>query len=81
MADIRHDLSAISAEVRALPAALAKELDDRSVQRVESLKTETDLRLSPLENRIARLERIVWGVITFVFVADGGALMALIIKR
>lgn len=81
MADIRTELATISVEVRALPATLARELDERSVQRVDALKTEMGLRMTPLENRVARLEKVMWAVIGFVFFGVGTALVTLVFHR
>lgn len=81
MGDIRSEIAGISAELKALPATLAKELDDRSLQRVEAVKVEMTLRLQPMEARLGRLERIVWAVVAFVFAGVGSALLALILAH
>lgn len=77
---LQRDVENIVSEIKALPAELSKELDLRSAERTENLRSETLLRLQPLEQRVSRLEKVLWATISFVFMAVGSGVLALVLS-
>ena len=78
---IADRLEQLADQVSQLPAALSAALDARSVERVEALRREITRQFERRDERVALLQRIVYGAVALVLLTVGTAILALVLIR
>ena len=79
MEEMRHTLGKVVEQLQSLPSTLATELDARTAERVEAIRSEFTTRLAAQGERVGRLEKIVYGFVALVMSSFVLAVAALVI--
>lgn len=80
--ELQRALDGVAARLESLPDRLAADLDARTTERLDAYRREhkevhgqLDLRHQTIAEKVRFLERVVWGVVVFVFLAVGAAVL------